>query len=363
MRRLVVVAAAILLAACESATPDSAARPRSAPPPGPTATITPVPTDRPPPTATPTPAPLADRLNDPDPSVRLAAIQEMAARPDDPVAVPALERAASDPDQLVVLAAIEGLGSLGGEEALRVLLGQVRTIPDEFDAMAVERTAAAVSALGEIGGRAAINRVLEIAAPNTAPYAVTWAATTVLDTLGPADVPTLARALNHRSVAVRVLAVERLAAIGGPDAVDRLIGQIDTRNAAVRRAAITALGELGARKATGALVEALNSKRTFDDAEAALARIHDADATSLLRYLRAARTVRAYAPIITIGQSGTERALVTALDRFGYKDMALDYLNCGNATLDRAARRWAERHGYIVYTIPGAGGGSVVWGG
>jgi hypothetical protein len=81
----------------------------------------------------------------------------------------------------------------------------------------------------------------------------------------------------------------------------------------------------------------------------------------LLRYLESESTVVVYLAIIRIGQSNTERALVTALNTFGYEQMAVDYLNCGNATLDKAARAWAAKHGYVVYTTPG-GGGQVTWG-
>ena len=56
-----------------------------------------------------------------------------------------------------------------------------------------------------------------------------------------------------------------------------------------------------------------------------------------------------YAFYIRLGQEGTEDVLTRALNAHGGKQMALDYLNCGNNKLDAAARDWAARHGYRVY--------------
>jgi len=64
-----------------------------------------------------------------------------------------------------------------------------------------------------------------------------------------------------------------------------------------------------------------------------------------------------YAYYIRLGQAGTEEVLAKALHKYGDKDMALDYLNCGNDALDAAAREWAADHGYDVYTQPGEYGG------
>jgi len=54
-------------------------------------------------------------------------------------------------------------------------------------------------------------------------------------------------------------------------------------------------------------------------------------------------------------------ALVNAIDVFRYKKMALDYLDSGNAKLEDAAERWADRNGYQNFTATGAP--RVVWGG
>lgn len=58
---------------------------------------------------------------------------------------------------------------------------------------------------------------------------------------------------------------------------------------------------------------------------------------------------------------GTEDALVSALHRYGDDvELAEYYLNCGNGKLERAAEKWADDHGYTVFTHPGTGGGQ--WG-
>ena len=81
---------------------------------------------------TPTIAPLADRLGDPDPTVRLAAVRELAGL-SDPTTVAALVHASLDPDQDVATTAIAYLGYVSGPERAKALLVIVKTIPDETD--------------------------------------------------------------------------------------------------------------------------------------------------------------------------------------------------------------------------------------
>ena len=64
-----------------------------------------------------------------------------------------------------------------------------------------------------------------------------------------------------------------------------------------------------------------------------------------------------YAYYIRLGRAGSEDVLIRALNKHGDKDMAVDYLNCGNDTLEQAAQDWAANHGYEVYTTPGVAGG------
>lgn len=61
-----------------------------------------------------------------------------------------------------------------------------------------------------------------------------------------------------------------------------------------------------------------------------------------------------YAFYIRLGQSGTEDTLTQALHAHGDKQMAVDYLNCGNERLETAAKQWAADNGYEVYTTEGS---------
>ena len=64
---------------------------------------------------------------------------------------------------------------------------------------------------------------------------------------------------------------------------------------------------------------------------------------------------------IARGDPEVEDALVWALRRFGDKSMATYYLNCGNETLEAAAREWAKANGYTIIPMPSSGG-SGSWG-
>ena len=76
--------------------------------------------------------------------------------------------------------------------------------------------------------------------------------------------------------------------------------------------------------------------------------------------LRAIR--RSYKELILIGNPNTEDLLIKALNEYGYKNMAEDYLNCGNPKLEEAARKWAYKHGYKVVPLFGRSYSGPVWG-
>ena len=100
---------------------------------------------------------------------------------------------------------------------------------------------------------------------------------------------------------------------------------------------------------------------TRENASIVIAKACKSDVDELLPYLSDEKTVTVYYALIMIGEVRSVDALVNALDKFGYKRMALDYLNSGNVKLEDAAERWADRHGYEVVTTTGAP--RVVWGG
>jgi hypothetical protein len=64
---------------------------------------------------------------------------------------------------------------------------------------------------------------------------------------------------------------------------------------------------------------------------------------------------------VKLGTAGSQGALIQALDEYGDKAMAEDYLNCGSAELSEAAERWATNHGYYV-SSDGGGSHRATWG-
>jgi HEAT repeat protein len=340
MRWTAICVAAVLVAACSTSTPTEA------------------PTARP--TLGATIPELIAALSDSDPEIRLEAAERLGTI-GDPQAVPALADAALDDDIDVALAAIAALASIGGDDATGALVDLTATVPDDGDYEAEDRLVAAIVALGRVGGAVAIARLLELKVDEDMGGTAWMAVDEAVEALSADDVSAVAAALGHDETAVRLEAIACLGAIGGPDAVEALIDQVGSKDPEIRMAAIDALAEAGDPKATATLVKALSDDDAFAAASRALVEIHRADASPLLKYLKSKSTRKVYYPLIRIGQKGTEDALVTALGKYGYKDMAVDYLNCGNATLEKAARRWASRHGYTVITLPG--GSSVTWGG
>ena len=89
------------------------------------------------------------------------------------------------------------------------------------------------------------------------------------------------------------------------------------------------------------------------EATVVLAKACNADVNELLPYLQQKTTVIMYYALLKIGDPTTIEVLKEALNKFGNKDMALDYLNCGNEELESAAETWARRHGYRVVTVAG----------
>ncbi len=312
----------------------------------------------------------------------------------DPAVVPALIDALTDDAWSVRSEAVAALSPWKDPRAVMPLLDLIAVAPvspavadtDLFDAQATYR--GAIEALGAIGDARAAPRLIEIAAVDDVtpesvaandalgqigPSAVPAAAAALegvsaargpivvelLAALGPTALDPLTGALQHPRAVVRVAAAEALGAMGTP-AIDPLIAALKQKSVDVRNAAARSLGSLGATRATGTLVAMLSTTGTRAAATSALVAIYRDDATPLLKYLKAKKTVRVYEPLIRIGQKNTVDKLVAALKKFGTKSMGEDYLNSGNATLEKAAKAWGKAHGYSVITMPGFG--SDPWG-
>lgn len=69
-----------------------------------------------------------------------------------------------------------------------------------------------------------------------------------------------------------------------------------------------------------------------------------------------------YQAFILAGYPQFERLLIRAMDQYGDKEMATVYLNCGNPTLEAAAKAWASARGYSILPSP-EGARTDRWGG
>lgn len=179
----------------------------------------------------------------------------------------------------------------------------------------------------------------------------------------------LIESLQDAEAQVRNGAVEALGKIGDTRAIEPLFAALRDTDAEVRRRAADCLGHFGDPRAVDPLLAALR------DPEANV-RLVVARALDLIKDPRANEPLilalkekekpivsGAYKFFIGRGEAGSEAILAAALDQFGNKDMALDYLNCGNPKLASAGRAWATRNGYLIVADPdGATVASVLWG-
>lgn len=151
--------------------------------------------------------------------------------------------------------------------------------------------------------------------------------------------PVLLSALKDTSQAVRVEAIFALGDIDtatsrffpGDRTVPALAQALRDGDEQVRRTAAAVLGEFAEdddRAAASALMAALKQKRVE-------------------------LVSAAYGFFVVKGEAGSESVLIEALNRYGTRDMAVDYLNCGNARLQNTARAWASDHGYTITTVYG----------
>lgn len=225
-------------------------------------------------------------------------------------AVPALHELADDPDLTVARCAVQGLADIDDPDAQDDAADALASLIAAGDADDPRLVVAELKALGSFG----------------------------------------------RASATVVRPVERLVLRrGATPAEDRAVRK-------VRQAAVVTLGRIGSPSARPTLVKVLaTDAANAESAALALARIFRLDVTPLLPLLEQRRNLPLAYSLVDVGQHGTEDALVTALDRFGDIDLAEYYLNCGNRTLEKAARAWADRHGHYVMTSPGYGGGGQ-WG-
>jgi HEAT repeat protein len=164
----------------------------------------------------------------------------------------------------------------------------------------------------------------------------------------PRAIEPLIIAMKDSDPLVRGAAISGLGYIGRP-AVKPLIEAMKTSTPVLREGAVEALGKIKDPQAVDALIVVLKDPDSVLQKRAAFA---------LLNHLDDRRAVEA---LIGRGEDGTAQGLALALRTSGDRDMAALLLNSGNPMLEKAARDWANLHGYL---ITGTSDGRIVqWGG
>jgi hypothetical protein len=174
--------------------------------------------------------------------------------------------------------------------------------------------------------------------------------------------------LKDDDPSIREAAVASLGRTGDAAAIEPLISALSDNDWYVRKGAAMALGGIG-EPAIGPLKALLRDESPTLRVLAVLALSETGNGLtngvldSLAREdgVDLAGAARDYARLIRKGEHGTEWTLILALFRHGGKEMAEDFINCGNHLLSTAAQRWTQRRGLQIIPYSGASNGPL-WG-
>ena len=177
--------------------------------------------------------------------------------------------------------------------------------------------------------------------------------------IGEPAVEPLIKALKDANSEIRQRAANALGFLGDIRAVEPLI-EVLNDTTIIQSNAAGALGKIGDARAVEPLIEILTDedKTVRLDAAGALGKIGEPAVEPLIEVLRSESSkVREIVAdtLIKIGDAIAVEPLIEILNKYGDKGMAEDFLNCGNAKLEEAARSWAAGNGYVVQ--PSSGGG------
>jgi len=167
-------------------------------------------------------------------------------------------------------------------------------------------------------------------------------------------VPLLIDALKDADSYVRGQTAAALGDIGDKRAVQPLITVLrEDDYLYVRQEAAKALGKIKDGSAVQPLINALNDETpdVREEAAKALIGIGAPAKETLDRALKQGDLkviADAYFFFISIGEPSSEPLLIRALQRYGSKRMAMDFISCGNIQLKEAGQRWAQSHGYKI---------------
>jgi HEAT repeat protein len=170
----------------------------------------------------------------------------------------------------------------------------------------------------------------------------------------PRVVPLLLGALKDADSYVRGQTAAALGDIADKRAVQPLITALkDDDYMYVRQESAKALGKIKDASAVQPLINALNDETPEVREEAAKALIGiGAPAKELLDHALKKGDLRvvadSYYLFISIGKPASKAALIDALQKYGTKRMAVDFIACGNTQLKEAGQKWAESHGYKI---------------
>jgi len=171
------------------------------------------------------------------------------------------------------------------------------------------------------------------------------------------EVKTLIKELEDKGIRehVRIEAAQALGTIGDDRAVEPLIAALADEDPAVRHSAATSLEMLIENNEPA--VEPLIATFEGEDLEDLVR--HGPTIEPLITALEDKNlklVARAHLYYIRLGEPGTEKVLIKALEAHGWRRMAENFLTSGNEVLQEAARNWAEDHGYRILSRPGTGG-------
>jgi hypothetical protein len=182
--------------------------------------------------------------------------------------------------------------------------------------------------------------------------------------IGPPAVPFLIAAINDKDREVQKRAVEILGIIKDPRAVKPLI--IAMQDYRLGKAASLSLTKIGlpAIEPLFAFVEGnLHNFKQMSPvlfATGTLGAIRkDPLAANIMADYVKHKNLKYFAEnhglIIELGLQGSEISLVKALNLYGEKIMAQNFINSGNKLLAEAGEKWASSHGYSVFMRSGIG--------
>jgi HEAT repeat protein len=257
--------------------------------------------------------PLVGLLRDSDRAVREAAISALTAIGGP--SVPVLGLCLSDPQLGVQEAASSVLASIADERVIDPLIGALAN-SDWIVRMH------ATKALGRIKAAGAIDPLIPLLQDKV--KAVREEATVALAKIGDAALSSLLDALKHPEWLVRLHAVEALARMRSPRAVEPLLWVLfNDTDQAIREDVIRALGQIGDSRATEFLVTAMKEPRLRTLAVEALGQIGDRSAVPLLvAVLEGADRLEGLRPVAGCGdrwdeEMVTKGAAVRALGSIG----------------------------------------------